>query len=376
MSDRPEVSTPLLAHQPGLDGLRTLAIFGVMASHAKLGVFKLGWIGVDVFFVLSGFLITTLLLREKDGRGGINWRAFVVRRAARLLPALALLLAILSLWALVDRASLPGITRDTVVGIPVSALYVGAWVLAFDWHGLGALSHTWSLSVEEHFYVAWPMFVAYASRVRDRRTKWIVGAYVVAVAYRLAAVAVTHADFERLYFGPDTRAEQLLAGCALAALLAARPSQGRDVRWLGVVGVVSTLSLVAMAAGVASSIYPSAGMSAAALLGAITVAAVFLLPQSPLARTLSTRPMVWFGRRSYGMYLWYWPVTLVMAETRLSPWPRFTVVVLVTSGIAAASYRVLELPVIAWGRARSAAIAARAALPLVDVPRGRARTVR
>lgn len=344
--------TSLLRYEPALDGIRAGAVLAVMGGHTGYRIFGRGHIGVDVFFVLSGFLITTLLVREHAREGRISLAGFFSRRAHRLLPALTLLLVVLGAWALVSYDSLPGDSRDTVIGIPASAFYVSAWFRALDINELGALAHTWSLSVEEHFYLLWPFVAIVALRRGRSMVRVTTILLLVAMAWRLGLLLLG-ADWFRVYAGPDARAEQILAGCLLAVVLFEAGTGTSRRRWLPVAGAASGLALVALVAVFPPRAYLWVGAPVVAALSLLLIAAVHLHPQSRLARLLSHPALAWIGQRSYGLYLWHWPVYRAVVEAGLLKGPARTVLQVTLSFlVAAASYRFVERPMIERARRR------------------------
>lgn len=365
---RTEPGTPTTASGPGgssapriagLDGVRAIAVTVVVLFHlAPEGVLPGGYLGVDVFFVVSGFLITTLLLRERAQTGRVRLRAFWVRRARRLLPALFLLLLVCA-----GAASLIG--GDVLVGLGTQVLgaltFSSNWVLLatgsayFDATTPELFRNLWSLAVEEQFYVVWPLLlVALLLRIPRWARLVLVGAVAVGSA-ALMAVTWTAEDATRAYYGTDTHAFGLAAGAFLALLVgeAAALRVGRAGRVLaasaGVVGLVGLLAL--------SLLLPEGSAEAfrggLALVSLLTVAVLvaLLVPGSPIARVLDVAPLRWVGVRSYGIYLWHWPVVVLLAAAL--PWPReggpaWTlggIALVVTVVAAALSYRFVERPI-------------------------------
>ncbi len=301
----------------------------VLAYHLELPYSpRGGTVGVTTFFVLSGFLITMLLLREADSHGRIGLGSFYARRALRLLPALAVLVAVVTAYAvLTDRAD------DTLRAAPAVAFYGGNWTRAFEGFGtLGLFEHTWSLSVEEQFYLAWPLIVLLSAIVAGARHRAaaVLGVSLAgcaaSLAWRLALWdgADPAGSAARLYNGTDTAADQLLVGCALAAgLWLARhrvvPAAGRAL--LGVGAALGLGFLVWIAAwrpgGTTvdnTRLYLTWGASAFALAAAVVVAGIVVAPGGWLPRALGTRPLMAVGRVSYGLYLWHYPVIVVVQD--------------------------------------------------------------
>src|SRR5690606_29978886 len=206
-------------YNPALDGLRGIAIMMVMIFHATPQMLIGGFIGVDIFFVLSGFLITTLLIREQDFNQRVNLGRFYFRRLLRLAPALLFLLAVFScasLYFLVHE-----VRQKFIVDTGITFLYLSNWARAFGLHPPDYLGHTWSLAIEEQFYLLWPLLLMLMMKCARRRTVWLLltfGLVGCALAWRIY-LSINDATAMRLYNGLDTRADALMIGCALAILL-------------------------------------------------------------------------------------------------------------------------------------------------------------
>lgn len=350
---------PRLAYRPALDGVRALAVIVVFAYHAELGWARAGFLGVDVFFVLSGYLITALLLSERRREGRIDLRRFWLHRARRLLPAVLVLLAAVAVAVPVlapDQAS--RMRADLLAALGYASNW---WLIVGEQSYFEAagrpplLRHLWSLAVEEQFYLIWPPVLALAVRHRPHRR--LVKPLLVAVASSallMAALFQPYADPSRVYYGTDTRALALLLGAALAAgttrwqLVDHLSGPGRAI--LEVAGVAGLAGL-AWAIATVNEFDPllyRGGFTAVAVAAAAVVAAS-ARPGPPilLGRVLGARPLAWIGQRSYGIYLWFWPVLMVTRpdlDVPLHGAPLLALRAALTLTLAALSYRFVELP--------------------------------
>lgn len=286
-----------LTYLPQLDGLRACAFLSVFAMHTVGGVFWGGWLGVDMFFVLSGYLITAILRAEYDATGGINKARFYWRRFARLAPAL---LAVAGVWA-IQRAwhGLP-----TARPLAAVLLYCANWTRAFRWEvGLDALAHTWSLGVEEQFYLLWSPALLVA--LRSRRPALLVAIGIIVVNFWRWGLLAAGAPIERLYNGFDTRADSLLCGCLLALLpQAVRAKQPAWLAWASILFLCGcgmrltfTLPIVYLAG------FPLIACGSALVINEATIA-----PGGALSHSLRLPSLVWLGRLSYSAYLWHLPI--------------------------------------------------------------------
>jgi peptidoglycan/LPS O-acetylase OafA/YrhL len=371
---------------PALDGLRAVAVAGVVGYHLGLGWASGGYLGVDLFFVLSGFLITTLLLEEWLGDGGIGLGAFWGRRARRLLPALLVLLVAIGLFVVLEgRLGGP----DATAGIDLSALRGDALAALFyvaNWHLILAhqsyfahfslpspLEHTWSLAIEEQFYLVWPpLLVLLLPRIRAH-WRGILAAVTVAggLASMVAMALVFHPghDPSTAYFGTETRLFDMLAGAAVAAVAAGRRQPRATVaRSLHVAAAVAAVGLAAFWAwaGGPGGLPPGwmfrGGFALCAVLAAVVVADLRQVRPGALGRALALRPLRWVGMISYGIYLWHWPVIVYLdqARTGLSGAPLDAVRIAVIGVAATASFYLVERPV---RRMRFTGVARRALVP-------------
>ena len=355
--DGPVVRRATIPHVPALDGLRGIAVAGVLLFHA--GRLTGGYLGVDLFFVISGFLITSLLLAETRAACSIGLGSFWARRARRLLPALGGVLVGVALYAVVfAEASELGRIR----GYGVATIgYVANWrsILARqDYWALfqapSPLEHTWSLAIEEQFYLVWPLVFVGLLVWWKRDTPEAV--LVTALMGAAASTAIMFALYDsgnpsRVYFGTDARATGVLLGAALAAALVVRhPARSRvgrlSIQVAGVVGVVVLAVAWTRLDGQSPRLYR--GGFALCAVAAVAVIAAVTRPRSGLmARAMSFGPLCLLGIISYGVYLWHWPVyiTLNSARTGVSGWPLFLIQLVVTLVIATASFVWLEQPI-------------------------------
>lgn len=343
-----------LPHLAALDGLRGLALLGVLLFHAD-GALPGGYLGVDLFFVLSGYLITSLLLREHAASGRIDLYGFWVRRCRRLFPALLSLMPAIAIYGrfFARPEDLHTLRNEALASLG----YVANWHAILGnrsyWQLFAApspLEHTWSLSIEEQFYVVWPLLAAWLLRRRGPRAlSWL---SLVLSAASMAAMLFLYAPGEtsRAYLGTDTRMTAILAGAALATLL---PPGSRalaaHVRQLDVVGALAAVGLsVAWCTlpGTHPFLYQGGfWLTEAAVL--VLIACAVAGKESRVARVLSVRPLTWLGTISYGVYLWHWPVHVFMTpeRTHLQGLPLQTLRFAITFAIAITSYRFLEQPI-------------------------------
>jgi peptidoglycan/LPS O-acetylase OafA/YrhL len=356
----------------GLDGLRAVAVTLVVLFHLGAGVLPGGYIGVDIFFPISGFLITLLLLRERLASGGVDVLQFWQRRARRLLPALAVVLLVCSAVAFV-------IGGDVLVGIGRQVL--GASTFSYNWlaiaQGASYLDATtpelfrnlWSLAVEEQFYLVWPVLVILLWVVPSR---WFRLGFVLTVAVASAVLMgalFAGGDTTRVYYGTDTHSFGLALGAALAIARQDWPgfavARSRGDRALGgLIGLLAIGGLVALAFTLRAD-GASAYRGGLALVAALSVVAIATatVPGGLLGRALDLQPLKWIGQRSYGIYLWHWPVFVLVAgaapvgdPTPEAPWIVGGVALAITLLASTLSYAFVEAPIRRQGFRSSARV--------------------
>ncbi len=355
-----------------LDGVRAIALLIIMGYHFGAGWLEGGFFSLDIFYVLSGYLITGLLLGEFSSRGRIVLSRFWLRRARRLLPALLVVLVVVSL--MVRLAEPAGLFPDFRMSALSALFYFSNWwqIAASTnyFHVTGVtspLTHTWSLAVEEQFYLIWPLVVVavmhvakgFARGVRVLLAVSVVGA--VASMLEMALLYGPRANLTRLYFGTDTHAQSILIGsvlaCSMTMIQARRGLGGMAPRatggtarmllsLLGCAGLAGTLLLTYTQEGTSPFAYRGGFMLSALSAAALIIGAV-CVPGGPLARCLSVRPLVWIGTVSYGAYLWHYPVFIELdpIRTGTTGLELFAIRFVATFALAAVSYYLVERPV-------------------------------
>lgn len=352
---RPQVTTNVHASEQrwsldrvrALDGLRGLAVLAVMFHHANFPYLEGGFLGVDVFFVLSGFLITALVVGELETNQRFDLLRFYARRAARLMPALVVMVsvacAVLWLWPQGRLRS------DSLASAGWSLAYLTNYLAMIVERSLGVFGHTWSLAIEEQFYLVWPPALLAAIRWRGRR-----GAMAVAVSLALVVALVrawvwlSTGDVEQVYFPLHTRADALFVGCFLALAMTAAPASlvrrvAAGCRWVATAALAG-VGVVMVFATVNSGWVYLVGLPLVAVGSALLVAQIAGDGDSALARGLQWRPLVWLGSVSYGLYLWHVPVFELLKDAMPGLAFRYLVVMQFGLSIAAAalSYRLVE----------------------------------
>ncbi len=362
--DAPRRSSRRMGYQPGLDGLRAIWLFVVMAYHAGFSWMHGGYVSLEVFFVLSGFLITTLLLEERARSGHVELGQFWLRRARRLLPALIVMLVVVSIISVIggDGTQLTQLRTD----LPWATFYAGNWGQIFGdvpYYADTAplLRHLWSLGIEEQFYLLWPL--AFLLLMRRRITP--VGCARLLAGLAVTVMAVTFliqvtgpgplfGDVERtnfLYLSTVTRSSGLLLGVAAAfvwrpwrsARRTWRPQVGTALDLTGLLALIGLAWLAAVTTLTDGYVYQWA-LAVISILSLVAVLTAVHPAARRMRRVLGWRPFVLVGQRSYGLYLWHWPIFIFMGAIDGSV-VKLLPALLVTAVVAEISYRFIERPV-------------------------------
>ncbi len=392
---------PKSRYIPALDGLRTLAVVAVVLYHLNLTWAQGGLLGVTIFFVLSGYLITRLLLNEVAKTGRIDLKNFWIRRIRRLVPAVVTVVVVTcALCTIFNHVMLTKMRPDI---LPSLLFFNNWWQIAQNvsyFNALGdpsPLTHFWSLAIEEQFYLIWPplLFAMVSMHVSKPNTRRVVLGLAAVSALAMMVLYNPAADPSRVYYGTDTRVFSLLLGawmafipdCDLAPVrlahrlglnrLASAAKHGKNAEnkpgkkadesadtalaqpsvlvrfWsspasidvLGVVGLVGLAAMVALTNGYTAFQYRGGTLLCSIL--TLMVIAACVQPQGMVARALSAEPLVWVGKRSYSIYLWHYPLLLLMnpvANISDTPWWQYILQVLVVVAVAECSYRFIETP--------------------------------
>jgi peptidoglycan/LPS O-acetylase OafA/YrhL len=342
-----------LGYRPALDGVRGISILAVMWLHgSQLWVGRGGFLGVDIFFVLSGFLITTLLIQEWEQNASISFRTFYIRRGLRLMPPLFVLIAVCLVVAAIYPAPDGFVAKSKL--ILVALFYLTNWLPVYP-----VLGHTWSLGIEEQFYIVWPflLFLLLRSRLNRHAVVLIMLGGVAVIAGHRAVLWYHGANGMRLYIGLDTRADSLLIGGIIGALISwdLIPRE----RWLlRALRVFTVLSIFAIAYLMITLSFLSwflfvGGHTLFAVMVAGVIINLFYAPLNLITNVLEFSALRWFGRLSYGLYLWHLPVylaydflfpTFPVRSYKLSIFVPFGIKFTLAVLVATVSFYVIERP--------------------------------
>lgn len=388
------------SYRPELDGLRSVAVYLVLLFHAEMAWARGGFIGVDLFFVLSGFLVSHVILAEVDEQGRFSLGGFYARRVRRLLPAAVVVVVVTALVQLLVASQTQ---RADMIGDGQSALlYLANWHFIADSQdyfaaataGKSPFVHFWSLSIEEQFYIFFPMLLVGVFRFSRRPARTLLGVVVGLTAVSVV-LQVWHArgDLTYAYYATDTRIYQLTAGVLLALATRTRaPGRGRRRRsrgsvspsgvWGTVAAVLGLTGIAVLGSGLVEATPSSRGLLAT-VASVLTIGGLYLAPRSLPSRALALRVPRYLGQISYGTYLWHWPVILMMgALLDLRPLALALLAGALATGLAALSSEVVERPirrspglarvrwpVVASGLAVSAVVAIGVVPAVLDSPR-------
>jgi peptidoglycan/LPS O-acetylase OafA/YrhL len=340
----PENSRKSFRYQPALDGIRAIAVLLVMANHT--GFFHAGRLGVDIFFVLSGYLITAILVSEFSANGRINLKKFYARRALRILPAVIWFLLIVNICVAIFQTHREAVTvRWDSLG---ALFYIANWLRAFG-HDLGILGHLWSLSIEEQFYFFWPVALVFLLSHKLSARQIIVIAVLAILIVNVDRFYLYNGiqSYDRIFNGLDTRADALLIGCALG-LSGYEIFSQRVFAALGLLGAILVCYILFV--GVPANFQLPFELTIGGALFAIGVvfvlAALLSNQESIFTKVLQFPPLVWTGRLSYGLYLWHYFVFAFIASwfRKVEPLRLIPFQVLGTFVCAALSYYFVERP--------------------------------
>jgi peptidoglycan/LPS O-acetylase OafA/YrhL len=337
-----------------LDGLRALAVLAIIAYHFNYGWARGAYLSVDLFFILSGFLITTLLIMEWRRSDRIALKQFWARRARRLLPALFLLLIFVAVFT---RFEIEPWNRASIRGDAIASLfYVANWRFIADKQGYfelfsaaSPLRHMWTLAIEEQFYLVWPLVVYVAMKAGRGSLRVLTAVCGLGIVASIAVMAkvYTPGDPLRAYYGTDARAHTILFGALLAILLVSWTPSDAAKRRLVIAGSIAFVVMLAawnLATGTSSRYYHG-GSALYAALACIVIAGA--LQPGVLRRILSFEPLPWIGRLSYGIYLFHWPIIvwLVPSRVHIYGWPLNALRLALTFFCATLSFYLVELPI-------------------------------
>lgn len=346
-------------YEPALDGIRGLAVLSVMVFHAVPTVVSGGFLGVDIFFALSGYLITGLMLAEYEKTGELNFWRFFGKRCCRLMPALLLMLLVygLVIWLFKSSATL----KNQGIDILVAHLYITNWARVVNLNQATDLGHTWSLGVEAQFYLVWPFILLWLLRYFGIKPRLLLAVCVLAGASYAVRYWLGHqgVDVSRVYNGSDTRAETLMWGAALAVLMKITPSMQvrvgqTNMIWQTILAWLSLATLLVMIFKMqwVSSFYYQVGITGVALLSLFLIWYLHLYSNTLLKQVFENRFLVWIGTISYGLYVWHFPIYQMVISWGFEDWYLLAVGLVATFAAAAISFYGLERPVLNWYKER------------------------
>lgn len=348
---------------PALDGLRAFAVIAVVLYHMSANLLPSGLLGVTLFFVLSGYLITGILIREWSQTGKIDLPRFWIHRVRRLFPAIVFMLcAVLIITALVAPDMLTKLRNDLFAAL---FWFTNWWYIFQDlsyFEAMGApspVTHFWSLAIEEQFYVVWPplLLLLFKGKVKKQSIQRIILGLAIVSVLLMALLYVPDGDPSRVYYGTDTRAFSLLIGAFLAFVLPVhrvcghgrkglKPKQREVIGIVGIICCVGIILLMVFVDGYSPFLYYGGILLVSVLTGGLIIALVD--PHNVIAKVFSWKPLVYVGKISYGIYIWHYPILLLMTDFNSAsetPFWWFIIEALVVLGVSAFSYRFVEQPI-------------------------------
>lgn len=347
----PNNRTSSIGYIPALDGLRALAVAVVYVFHATQPLSRGGFIGVDIFFVISGFLITALLIKEWNRFSSINFKNFYIRRALRLLPALILML---TLYLIATQTFLRGVvagaTEQAWGDVLIVLFYISNWTRTLGFGRPNVLGHAWSLSTEEQFYMLWPpiLFLLLRYVRTPKRIALVAFAGSLLIALHRSNLVLQGASIERLSTGLDTRLDGILMGCGLGVLYISGllPKSPKFLKLTNVlagisVAVLLTLNFTIAYKDRASYLYWLFVVNVATLCILLQLAVV---EKSWLKKILELPPLIYIGKISYGLYLYHMPLLTFLGELGFRSWTRLAIIGPITLAVSMLSYKYLESP--------------------------------
>ena len=347
---RPTVES--LGHRPALDGVRAVAVAGVVTYHVGGQWLPGGFLGVDLFFVLSGFLITGILLDEIDRDGRVSLPTFFARRARRLLPALYLLLIVVCAWAAFIAA--PEAIGDLRGAALAALFYIANWFFIItgqsyfaEMQGPSPLEHTWSLAIEEQYYLLWPLLLLLLVRRASPRIVAVAIVALLMLSVVLMAVLYDEGDPSIAYFGTFSRMHELLVGSLLAFAVKRGWALPRSARWTAWIALALIAAMMATVSDTGAFYYRGGSLVFCVVVAWLLLALGSGPPGGGPTALLSWRPIAWIGLISYGIYLWHWPLILWLTPvtTGLTGAPLAMLRLGATLAIATASFYLLEQPI-------------------------------
>ena len=339
-------------HRPALDGVRALAVAGVVTYHVGALWLPGGFLGVDLFFVLSGFLITGILIDQIDRDGRIAFATFFARRARRLLPALYLLLIVVCAWA--AFVAVPAAIGDLRGAALAALFYVANWFFIAtgqsyfaDMLGPSPLEHTWSLAIEEQYYLLWPLLLLLLVRRVSPRILGVIVIVMIVLSVLLMAVLYDEGDPSVAYFGTFARIHELLVGSLLALAVKRGLALPRALRWTAWIPLALIVAMMATVSDTGAFYYRGGSLIFSLVVAWLLLALGSGAPGGGPTALFSWAPIAWIGLISYGIYLWHWPLILWItpASTGLTGPTLAAVQIAATVTIAAASFYLIERPI-------------------------------